>query len=88
MDHVYVVTYGWKGSEDGQFHKEEAYVRLEDAESAARDRMNILGGLMNDFTLFATSDTKNSAHPHVVKRWDSKGNYGYTVWLERLEVQE
>ena len=88
MDHVYVVTHGLKGADDGQFHKEEAYVRLESAEAAARDRMNILGSLMHDFTLFALSETTNSAQPHVVKRWDSKGKYGHTVWIERLEVQE
>ena len=82
MDYVYVVTYSPKGSEDGQFHKEEAYVRIQDAEAAAMERMNLLGD--PDFVLCAT---KNSGHPHVVKRWDSQGKYGMSVWLERLEVQ-
>ena len=84
IDNVYVVTYSTKGSEDGQFHKEEAHIRIEEAEAAAMDRMDLFGDL-NDFTL---CETKNSAHPHVVKRWDSRGKYGMTVWLERLELKQ
>ena len=84
MDYVYVVTYSPKGSEDGQFHKEEAYVRLEDAEAAAGERMFYL----RSHGAFTLVSTKNSAHRHIVKRWDSLGKYGMTVWLERLEVQE
>ena len=82
MDHVYVVTYGLKGAGEGDFHKEEAYVHLRDAELNAFDRRKRLGGV------FDLVSTKNDAHQHVVKRWDSRGKYGMTVWLERLEVQE
>ena len=89
MDHVYVVTYSPKGAEDWQFHKEEAYARIEDAEAAAIERMKILGKHLNSSDgTFTLVDTKNSAHQNVVKRWDSYGKYGMTVWLERLEVQE
>ena len=85
MDFVYVVTYGLKGAGEGEFHSEMAYVQIEAAEMAAHERMNMLSSPPNTFFLV---DTKNYAHPHVIKRWDSKGPYGHTVWLERLEVQE
>ena len=82
MDYVYVVTYGCNGAAEGEFHSAAAYVHLEDADAAAAERMKILGGA------FDRSSTKNPAHQHVVKRWDSRGKFGMTVWLERLEVQE
>ena len=84
MDYVYVVTYSQHGSEDGQFHKEEAHVRIEDAETAAAERMDLLRA----YGAFTLVSTKNSAQRHIVKRWDSHGKFGMTVWLERLEVQE
>ena len=88
MDYVYVVTYGLKGAGEGEFHSERAYVNIEGAEVAAHERMDMLSSPTSDRNAFALVDTKNYAHPHVIKRWDSKGPYGHTVWLERLEVQE
>ena len=82
MDHVYVVTYGLKGAREGEFHSEMAYVNIEGADVASFERRKILG------EVFDRVSTNNPAHQHVVKQWDSRGKYGMTVRLERLEVQE
>ena len=78
MDYVYVVTYSKRGSEEGQFDKEVAYVSVEDAEKAAFNRMEKISCELE----FSPVDDDN--HEHVVKRWDSSDS---TVWLERLLVE-
>ena len=80
MDYVYVVTYGLKGANEGQFYTEMAYMSVADAEAIA------MACMVNHEGLSKFVQVGGGGLPaHVVKRWDSDK---MTVWLEKLEVQE
>ena len=80
MGHIYVVTVGCPGEEQGEFYKDEAYVSESVAMVVAVECMESHGG-RERFKEWVR------AHPddarHVIHRWDSSR---FSVWLERLDI--
>ena len=81
MKKVFVVTFGNKGENVGDYVDHKAHAGLKSALDACSDFMESYGG-RDTFS----EDTLHINTPnHIYRQWS---NARYTLWLEQLNVQE